>query len=151
MIDQERIDKLRRAMQYGIENGKKNMIVDLDLLSELLSGRIPVGNNELPPEDVTALLYDVKKQRDDESWMHAACLTIAETGQKWGENVRPSLAMEAVYRMRMQNERYGAAARETLAVLAGCKEAIGNVPRIQHAIDLLTDALKQSEHAEAAP
>ena len=55
---------LKGAVAYGLENGKRNMIVDLDLLSEILAGHIPVGNNELPPEDVTALLYDVKVERD---------------------------------------------------------------------------------------
>lgn len=43
-------------------------------------------------------------QRDDEAWMHAACLTIAETGTKWGDNVHPSPAMLAVYRLRKAAE-----------------------------------------------
>jgi hypothetical protein len=35
----------------------------------------------------------------DEAWCHAACLTIAETGQKWGDAVTPSLAMKKVYEL----------------------------------------------------
>lgn len=30
---QARIDSLRRAVLFGIQNGKKNMIVDLDVLA----------------------------------------------------------------------------------------------------------------------
>jgi hypothetical protein len=52
-----------------------------------------------------AIETELRSQRDDEAWMHAACLTIAETGQKWGENVRPSPAMEAVYRLRQEHDR----------------------------------------------
>ena len=55
---------LRGAVEYGLANGKRNMIVDLDLLSEILIGHVPVGNNQFPPEDVTALLYQVKEERD---------------------------------------------------------------------------------------
>jgi hypothetical protein len=32
----EKIQLLRRAVQYGLKNGKKNMIVDLDVLREIL-------------------------------------------------------------------------------------------------------------------
>lgn len=101
----ERSASLRLAVQYGLTNGKKNMVVDLDLLDLILRGEVPVGGNELPPEDVTARLYEVKKQRQDEAWMHAACLTIAETGQKWGESVHPSPAMEAVYKLRREHDK----------------------------------------------
>lgn len=41
----------------------------------------------------------------DEAWMHAACLTIAETGEKWGDSVVPSLAMKTVYGLRKEYER----------------------------------------------
>ena len=98
----EKANGLRRAVQYGVANGKKNIIADLDVLTALFRGEIPVGGNEFAPKDVSALLYDVKGQRNDEAWMHAACLTIAETGQKWGESVNPSPAMEAVYKLRKQ-------------------------------------------------
>ena len=40
---------------------------------------------------------EMRQERDDDAWAHAACLTIAETGQKWGPNVTPSLAMQAVH------------------------------------------------------
>ena len=43
---------------------------------------------------------ELLKQRMEEEWMHAACLTIAETGMRWGDNIHPSPAMEAVYRLR---------------------------------------------------
>ena len=137
----EKANGLRRAVQYGVENGKKNIIADLDVLTALFRGEIPVGGNEFAPEDVSALLYDVKGQRNDEAWMHAACLTIAETGQRWGENVKPSPAMEAVYRLRLMHDNYAAAAKEARAALYGCREVLGSVANIQHAIDLLNKAL----------
>jgi hypothetical protein len=62
----EKANGLRRAVQYGVENGKKNIIVDLDVLTALFRGEIPVGGNEFAPEDVSSLLYDVKGQRNDE-------------------------------------------------------------------------------------
>lgn len=80
-------------------------------------------------------------QRTDEAWMHAACLTIAETGQKWGESVHPSPAMRAVYSLFQKAESLKAAAREAKAALYGCREVLGSVANIQHAIDLLTAAL----------
>ena len=68
------------------------------------------GAMDLSPRDCQAINAMLKRlaeleaentklsqQRDDEAWMHAACLTIAETGQRWGENVQPSLAMQVVY------------------------------------------------------
>jgi hypothetical protein len=33
----DRIDSLKRAVQYGLENGKKNVIVELDLLAAILN------------------------------------------------------------------------------------------------------------------
>ena len=56
----ERADSLRRAVRYGLDNGKTNMIAELDILDALLSGNVPVGNNVLPPEEVTRLLYELK-------------------------------------------------------------------------------------------
>lgn len=47
---------------------------------------------------------EIEQQRNDEAWMHAACLTIAETGQKWGDSVHPSLAMSAVYNLRRDRD-----------------------------------------------
>ena len=44
----------------------------------------------------------LREQRDNEAWKHAACLTIAETGQKWGDNVEPSAAMKAVYNLQRE-------------------------------------------------
>jgi hypothetical protein len=41
----ERAESLKHAVDYGPTNGKRNMIVDLDLLDALLRGKIPVGNN----------------------------------------------------------------------------------------------------------
>jgi hypothetical protein len=54
---------------------------------------------------------------NDEAWMHAACLTIAETGEKWGPSVMPSLAMETVYRLRLK-----------------CDAAIARVRRLEEAV-----------------
>ncbi len=137
----EKANGLRRAVQYGVENGKKNIIADLDVLTALFRGEIPVGGNEFAPEDVSALLYDVKGQHYDEAWMHAACLTIAETGERWGENVKPSPAMEAVYNLRLHRDAYNDAAHEAKAALYGCREVLGSVANIQHAIDLLITAI----------
>lgn len=60
----ERGESLRRAVSFGLQSGKQNMIVELDLLDEIFRGNVPVGGNEKPPEDVNAMLYEVKRQRD---------------------------------------------------------------------------------------
>lgn len=39
----ERLQSLRRAMHYGIEHGKRNMIVDIDLLEALFVVGFPVA------------------------------------------------------------------------------------------------------------
>jgi len=46
---------------------------------------------------------ELMEQRGDEAWKHAACLTIAETGQKWGDGVTPSLAMQVVYDLKCEH------------------------------------------------
>ncbi len=61
--------------------------------------------------DLRDKLTEAIAQRDHEAWMHAACLTIAETGSLWGEGVQPSAAMLAVADLRAQL----AAANATLA------------------------------------
>lgn len=48
---------------------------------------------------------EMRQERDDDAWAHAACLTIAETGQKWGPNVTPSLAMQAVHSLYHDREQ----------------------------------------------
>jgi len=45
----------------------------------------------------------LERELADERWMHAACLTIAETGQKWGDKVQPSLAMQSVYSLKCEH------------------------------------------------
>ena len=57
------------------------------------------------PDNKNALSV-VTDQRDDEAWMHAACLTIAETGEKWGPEVEPSLAMQAVHNLYHHGEAH---------------------------------------------
>lgn len=49
---------------------------------------------------------ELREQRDEEAWKHAACLTIAETGQKWGDDVEPSLAMRAVYNLHQSRNTW---------------------------------------------
>lgn len=44
-------------------------------------------------------------KRLDEAWMHAACLTLAETGQSWGPKVIPSPAMRAVLKLKQERDR----------------------------------------------
>jgi hypothetical protein len=61
----DRLLSLRRAVEYGLREGKQTLIVNLELLDLLLRGELPVGGNELPPEEVTRRLYEVKKKLDD--------------------------------------------------------------------------------------
>jgi len=51
-----------------------------------------------------AEIKQLREQRDHECWQHAACLTIAETGERWGECVYPSLAMRKVLQLRQRND-----------------------------------------------
>src|ERR1700692_2499490 len=60
----ERMDGLRRAIAYGKTNKNKIQSVDLYLLDRVANGLCPVGNNSIPPEDVSAMLYEIKDQRD---------------------------------------------------------------------------------------
>lgn len=61
----EKAASLRRAVEHGVLNGKRNMIVDLDVLDELFRGEIPVGGNQFTPNRVNELLYEVKGQMVD--------------------------------------------------------------------------------------
>lgn len=45
----------------------------------------------------------LREQRDHEAWLNAACLTIAETGERWGDEVQPNLAMRKVLQVRERN------------------------------------------------
>lgn len=56
----DRITGLRRGVNYGIANGKKNMVVDLDLLQVLLG----TGDGELQSQAITERFYKVREQRD---------------------------------------------------------------------------------------
>lgn len=47
---------------------------------------------------------ELENALNDEAWMHAACLAIAETGQKWGDKVHPSPAMLAVYNLKQERD-----------------------------------------------
>jgi hypothetical protein len=51
------------------------------------------------PAHIRPSIAPVADHGQDEAWCHAACLTIAETGQKWGDAVTPSLAMKKVYEL----------------------------------------------------
>lgn len=68
-------ENLKHAVAFGLKNGKKNMIVDLDVLSVILRGHVPVGNNELPPEVLTERLYAVKAERDNAKRLLAKLVT----------------------------------------------------------------------------
>lgn len=70
---------------------------------QALKAALP-GNQMLSMENLTEVAYECKQQRMDEAWMHDACLTIAETGQKWGDSVHPSPAMKAVYDLYRDRE-----------------------------------------------
>ena len=61
----DRLLSLRRAVEYGLREGKHTLIVNLELLDLLLRGELPVGGNELPPEEVTKRLYETKKKLAD--------------------------------------------------------------------------------------
>ena len=56
----DRVDSLRRAVIFGRENGKKNIIVDLDVLSYVLGD----GDQELSIDELTERFYLVRSQRD---------------------------------------------------------------------------------------
>lgn len=86
--------------------------VDIDALTDAVKDRIGVSQAQcddlldqiIDREQQRAAWEDkateYKQQRDNEAWMHAACLTIAETGEKWGTSVTPSPAMLAVWTLR---------------------------------------------------
>ena len=76
----ERGQSLRLAVEYGKTNGKKTLIVELDLLDEIFRGNVPVGGNEKPPEDVNALMYEMKGQRD--KLLHACWLALSDM-ERW--------------------------------------------------------------------
>ena len=82
-------------------------------------------------ERLHAALRVRTQQRDDEAWMHAACLTIAETGEKWGDEVEraesgilASLAMRAVFSLYHNRERLTRERDEARAALATVLEAV---------------------------
>lgn len=77
-ILKDKVDGLRRAVAFGKENGKRNLIVDLDLLDEILRGNVPVGGNQYPPEDVNAKLYEIKAQRDKLLWKLSDICDLAD-------------------------------------------------------------------------
>lgn len=52
----ERLQSLRAMVRYGIDNGKKNMIVDLDLLAAVIGD----GNQELTIDELTDRFYLLK-------------------------------------------------------------------------------------------
>lgn len=78
---------LRNAVAFGKENGKRNLIVDLDLLDEIFRGNVPVGGNQYPPEDVNAKLYEMKAQRDKLLWKLSAICDLAEDELRRGSMV----------------------------------------------------------------
>lgn len=60
----EKLESLKRMIAWGLSNKKHNIIADLDLLAALTSGLLPVGNNQLAPEDMSQMIYDLKAERD---------------------------------------------------------------------------------------
>ncbi len=64
----EKLESLRRAVEFGRQNGKKNLIVDLDCLVSLFDLRTAIaGRDELIRELVEALaelvsLNDIREQ-----------------------------------------------------------------------------------------
>ena len=83
-------------MRIAEEVRKLIKIILPDMPSEL---RMPIKHHiaAIIQPHLTPVQGDILQKLHDEAWMHAACLTIAETGQKWGESVKPSAAMQAVY------------------------------------------------------
>lgn len=75
----DRVRSLRNAVEYGKANGKRNLIVDLDLLDLILRGEVPVGGNELPPEEVTKRLYETKNKLQDEMYLRGNQLAAIST------------------------------------------------------------------------
>lgn len=54
---------------------------------------------------------ELREQRDEEAWKHAACLTIAETGE-WPVCTDPSVAMHKVYALYKDREMWKQAAKK---------------------------------------
>jgi hypothetical protein len=75
---QDKAQSLRNAVSFGKENGKLNLIVDLDLLDEIFRGNVPVGGNQYPPEVVNEKLYEVKGQRDKLLWKMSSICDLAD-------------------------------------------------------------------------
>jgi hypothetical protein len=80
---------------------------------------------------------DADPGEPDEAWMHAACLTIAETGRKWGESVHPSPAMQAVFKLRTERDSLAAQNRELREALASIDQLMMSMPltsKIEHQV-----------------
>jgi len=94
---------------YGYETRKETRT--LDPLSS--NGRLMAAtcmalltHRDIYLPDAANRCEEAVKQRDDEAWMHAACLTIAE-GHKCEETdaaVQASLATRTVFKLRKQYE-----------------------------------------------
>jgi hypothetical protein len=98
----KKCESLRRAVQYGIENGKTNMIVDLDCLKVIFAGYIPVGNNELAPEDLTERLYAIKAQRD--KLLFAVRSALTSLSQSATYEVPPIVVRDVAERLQQLNQ-----------------------------------------------
>jgi hypothetical protein len=57
------IDSLRRAVAFGIENGKKNLVVDIDVLESLFSD--PADLSKLNWHDLRRLAVRLTKERGE--------------------------------------------------------------------------------------
>lgn len=91
----EKLDGLRRAVGYGMANGKRNMIVDIDRLVELFAqneelrkalrpfaaaagrpGRLLDSMTDQPLEDTTILALGIRVS----AWKEANRLTLLGSG-----------------------------------------------------------------------
>lgn len=88
-------------------NATRNTLVDAIL--SVIPPRMVYDPRPLQAEidgwKTAARIVELEDQLKQEIWQHAACLTIAETGEKWGKNVQPSAAMMAVYDLKQDYQR----------------------------------------------
>jgi hypothetical protein len=71
MMTDERLAEIRKYCDKGellFPSSVKELLTEIDRLraenSELRSGNVPVGNNILPPEELTQIFYEVRAERD---------------------------------------------------------------------------------------
>lgn len=108
----DRLLALRRSVEYGKEKKCGTIVVNLELLDLLLRGELPVGGNELPPEEVTKRLYEVKAKCQDEMYLRGNQLAAISTVLKADTPISLSQV-----RLPADHALYTAAFQDAVAVM----------------------------------